>query len=481
MPLRNTVIYRFLLALKNKIGKLRSAISLWLEAEKFPGTNIRKIANNNDADETNKRWAAPIFPELETESGIMNRFNEYLGQVNFMICISNSDYMTAVGGSEKLILEEEKQFLDSGVSYVHLYPHKHSFQPIGATKFNKFVGVNIDNKKFGVLDIIYVIGILNLVVRKSSNGLLGIHIHHLMGWSMITVNTILETIKAFNVRFFVHDYYSVCHQYNLLRHDLSYCGGGHIDECGHCSDCEHFGGRLNHFRTFDDFFKNIHCEIVAPSATAAKVWGDSYSNFRSRIRVIPHQVLIDSGHDQMKRLKQLSDSNYKAKIAYVGYPAVHKGSHLWEKIVDDRVLCRSYNLYVFGLSHPKRRHVTVVPVNFHDDGIEGMEDALLKHGIDAVFLWSICAETYSYTLHESMAANCMILTNSISGNIAAVVKKTNRGVIFESDAQLLSYLRDPITVKSDIFKLVSTHKAGALRPNPTLVRETLAMRQAVRH
>ena len=67
-----------------------------------------------------------------------------------------------------------------------------------------------------------------------------------------------------------------------------------------------------------------------------------------------------------------------------------------------------------------------------------MVETLRNHNIDVAFLWSICPETFSFTLYESLSAGCAILTNRNSGNIQAYVREhPETGVVLDDEKALM--------------------------------------------
>jgi hypothetical protein len=68
-----------------------------------------------------------------------------------------------------------------------------------------------------------------------------------------------------------------------------------------------------------------------------------------------------------------------------------------------------------------------------------MVEALVHNKIDVAFLWSLCPETFSFTLYESIAAGCFVLTNRDSGNIGAYVKENpDQGFVLRDEGGLFS-------------------------------------------
>jgi hypothetical protein len=73
---------------------------------------------------------------------------------------------------------------------------------------------------------------------------------------------------------------------------------------------------------------------------------------------------------------------------------------------------------------------------------------LRKYEIDVSFLWSICPETYSFTLYESWAAGCTIVTNPVSGNIALTVEENSLGEVFQSENSLFRYFENVQSIQA---------------------------------
>jgi len=65
-----------------------------------------------------------------------------------------------------------------------------------------------------------------------------------------------------------------------------------------------------------------------------------------------------------------------------------------------------------------------------------MQEALESLGVDAVMIWSLCRETFSFTTHEAAAAGAAILTGPDSGNVAAFVEATGQGRVLGNEAAL---------------------------------------------
>lgn len=68
-----------------------------------------------------------------------------------------------------------------------------------------------------------------------------------------------------------------------------------------------------------------------------------------------------------------------------------------------------------------------------------MTKKLRENGIDLVVIAAEWPETFSYVTFEALAAGCDVLTLSRSGNVAAVVNKLRRGLVFEREDEIVEF------------------------------------------
>ena len=66
-----------------------------------------------------------------------------------------------------------------------------------------------------------------------------------------------------------------------------------------------------------------------------------------------------------------------------------------------------------------------------------MVDSLVANRIDVALLWPPWPETFSFTLYESLAAGCFVLTNGHSGNISDYLIQNPRHGLVMSDERAL--------------------------------------------
>jgi hypothetical protein len=100
-----------------------------------------------------------------------------------------------------------------------------------------------------------------------------------------------------------------------------------------------------------------------------------------------------------------------------------------------------YEFHHLGMGRKCFRPTTFTQVSILDNGPTAMIEALRARAIEAVVLWSIWPETFSFVAHEAIAAGALILTGPESGNIARVARESGRGLVFQDEGALTEAFR----------------------------------------
>lgn len=372
----------------------------------------------------------------------------------FILSVSYNNYNIS-GGTNKVILAHKKVFEDVNISHVHVFPIIINI-PNTKHKIFRYWGITIDgltiNEVFSYKDILLI---LHNIINRSN--LLEIHIHHLMSINIKQLHYILKTFNV-PIKFYLHDYFTMCLQYNLLKNDMKYCGLGALSK-EKCSDCKHYKSSLKYIPIVKDFFEYYRDKVtfISPSEVTRKIWISAYPEFENQVKVIYHQELI--GH-YYENLNEISDL-HTIKVAFVGAQSSHKGWEKWKEAVNKAYMnkCNS-SFYYFGQAASNIHYVKNIQVVFSNDNLNAMVVALRKEAIDVVVLWSICPETYSYTYYESTAANTFIITNEDSGNIAFMVYKNKNGIVLRDEKELEELLCDKNKLHSIVNKFKSDKNYG---------------------
>lgn len=395
------------------------------------------------------QWTSPA------ECGLKDRY---------VLCLTCVDPRWDAAGLERYLADETALLADWGMSVVCLFPFPTRKSKQLNRYLSRFWGVLADGMLQGFYDTDGILGLL-AEWQRAGRVPVEIQLHHLKNWDLSQVEQLLCRIPV-DVRLFLHDYFTVCPQYNLLRNSMAYCGAAPPSE-NKCKGCRWW--TPGHLGAMRKVLKAAGSRLVvtAPSDSARQIWVSSFPEHESRTEVVPH--LIPAG--DATRPASPSRTNQPLRIAFVGSPADHKGWSVFSRLVE--VLAQDnpgYVFYHFGRPARLRGSVIQVPVSFVREGPDAMTAAIRRAGIEVVLLWSIWPETYSYVLQESRMANAWVITNSDSGNIAATVRRDGGGRVLRDAGELLAYLQDIDQVRQDVDKFRTRSPDGAARmvPNPVV-------------
>ena len=376
----------------------------------------------------------------------------------FILSISYGNFLDSIDGTNKVILAHKSMLESVGISQVHIFPRSIRF-PLTNKIVTKYWGVTIDGR---VLNQVYthdeVIQRLVQITMNKKN-LKEVHIHHLLYVNMEELEKILNVFMV-PIKFYLHDYYTICLQFNLLKDNDVYCGKGAVSQ-KKCAECKYYLKSKEHYAKIKKFLNEYgnRMHFIAPSKAAKEIWSSAFPDYEASATVIYHQSLLESYCENC----EIIPDEEPIKIAYVGSKRINKGWKQWENAIR-----KSYELgcnekyYHFGSTNDKIQYVEKIPVFFTSDNINAMVNALRVNNIDVVVLWSIWPETYSYTYYESTAANTFIITNKYSGNIAAMVLERNNGVVLDSEAEFIELICDEKRLRKLVNEFKSSKNYGPL-------------------
>lgn len=312
--------------------------------------------------------------------------------------------------------------------------------------FSKYWGMIINGVEEGVFS---TEEIKNNVV---SFNIKEIYIQH---FQRLRLEEFIELINYFKcpLKFFLHDYYSICTHYCLLDDNGEYCGECQPSEnkcVGRCQDANDNIKRYNRIRKFFEEYNNV-LEVISPSYKASEIFSKSFPIMRN-IVIVPHQIGIGVN-------SQFPGCD-KFRIAYVGYQGEHKGYNIWRKLVSN-LRNNKIEFYHLGKASEFLSNVKYVSVDYRKSNRD-MVSLLKRNNINIAFLWSIWPETYSYTYYECYAANVFIITNKHSGNIADQVLKNRNGVVLDTYDDLVNLFNNSDELFSKMFEFYKKKMYGPL-------------------
>lgn len=359
--------------------------------------------------------------------------------MRYVIALSFGNYLKKDGGTDKVMMEHADMLGRNNVSYIQI-------APVGRNSENstfQCYSVVIDGAFVKIIDE-YRLGLYFDSMNKSGYSLDTIFIHHFKKFKLEFVKKIIDSTSA-PVIVYIHDYFMICKQEQLLRNGIAYCGedAPSVEKCHSCK----YALEGNRFRLeINSILRSLkeRLIIVAPSQYALSIWSKSFPGYENRSLVIPHQIHKGIYHSPEYDINELN-------IAYIGKYIPAKGSDQWRCIVAHIAQQKlKYKCFYFGISEIDTDKCSKVEVSVDRNHLDAMTVALRNNNIHIVIMWANWPETYSYTYYEAMSANCFILTNENSGNIQEAVQMNGNGKVFSDYQDLKRYISDVNSVISDI-------------------------------
>lgn len=378
-----------------------------------------------------------------------------------IVSISFGNYLKSDGGVDKAIWEYKNIYNSNQISYMHISPiipnffnnyfHTHNFYTIVLD--GEYLGVFDENGIWNYLK--------NCKNRKIS--ILGVHLHHYKKFNLHFLKSLLSDLNA-PIYFFIHDFYSICDNVNLMFNNKYFCGYTKKED-NTCLKCI-YGKNINeHKKNFINLLQNQKdVTIVSPSKIALDVWKLTYAGELKDVKycIVPHLYPIDNVNHSLPKTDKL-------KIGFIGRYVENKGKNQWEKLVSYIEKSQlDIQLYYLGFSDVPQNFVEKVYVKVCPENPNAMVNAIKKTGINCAFLWSVWPETYSYTYFEAYSNNLFILTNSNSGNIAQMVLENGNGYVYEDIDELVLDLKN-IHEKLVNFNIKNIFGPASYVSNPNII------------
>lgn len=389
-------------------------------------------------------------------------------QKDYVLSISFANYLKGISGMAKVLMEHQKMYNNKSVGYVNLFVVKKYLFQEKMTAFC-YYGLVINGEYKGIYSIEQIINYIKSWDDQGKN-LIDIHLHHLLYVKLKQIDKLLYHIDAVPIKLYLHDYYTVCWNYTLLKNGEFYCGPQKMCP-SKCNDCRfyHRGKpRVDQIQELLAKYKK-RILVVSPSEATKNIWLESYPEFREQTIVIKHQKEIGKYQDNLKPLS----SRKKISIAFLGMPAEHKGWKQWEMMVENYK--EDYRFVVFNGSDEEYQNMEKVKIQYSPGNLSAMTKALRDNDIQVALLWAKWPETYSYTFYESLSANLYIITNRVSGNITNQVEERRCGIILEDVNELYQLFGDKEELRERINDFRIKYDGGPyyLKENDEIVEYSL--------
>ena len=367
------------------------------------------------------------------------------------LTFSHDDYSTNLGGVQLCLQREAAAAAASGRDHLHIHPLD-SRPLLRRPGHGEPVGLVWNGAPAGVFSVATLVEALEAQLAPVEPGRRSLAIHSLLGHSVSDVLAIARAAGMSAGWFWVHDFASVCASYHLLRNDVADCGAPPVDSPA-CGICVYGGHRQFHLDEHARLFRALDLSVAAPSQAALDTWRRGSGLTARQMVVAPLATLTP----RAPSARPTESAPRPFRLAFPGLPSPLKGWPVFRNLV-----LRFAEDPRYEFLHLARDPASGLPLAFHSvtvtpENPKAMQARLEDLQVDAVMVWSLCRETFSFTTHEAAAAGAAILTGPDSGNVAAFVQATGLGEVIADETALF-----------DLFDSGEILKLSRARRNPIL-------------
>jgi hypothetical protein len=363
-----------------------------------------------------------------------------------VVSFSHDDYTANVGGVQHCIGFEQRAFNDADCVYLHLSPWQAAPTLFaGREPIQVALRILCDGEEIG-----YAVGrdVVGLVSALRTGPLTTLPawlvVHSLLGHAPEVVQLLHDALNPKRAYFWLHDYFTVCAGYNLLRNQVAFCDAPPAASAG-CAICVYGESRAAHLVRIEALFGKVRFTAVAPSQHTADQWRKSTNLPVADLIVVPHCAVEHEGQRLGSQFaaSPLSEDETElrpVRIAFLGHPVVHKGWPVFQEMVRQFCGAGKYEFWHLGTASDTKLPLVFNEVKVTPDNPAAMIRAVEAANIDVVLQWSIWPETFGIAARECVAAGAFLLAPRGSGAIAAYIEATGGGRVFDDEEALHSYL-----------------------------------------
>jgi hypothetical protein len=360
------------------------------------------------------------------------------GAVGLVVSLSHDCYIRVIGGTQIFIADERQRFAERHYAYIHLSPRR---ARLGLASLDETFEVQIvvDGTFIGIATLETCIAVLGDRLTGVSKPRMLV-VHSVLGFNEEQILNLRTALAPSRSVFWLHDYTSLCEGFNLLRNDLTFCNAPPPDSMA-CRICVYGGNRAHHMERMERLFERCDFDVLSPSVSTLDLWSSRTALPFASAAVYPHSNLARETVDEATTAQQLADAELRPiRIGFVGYPSPGKGWPIFSALFDEFHTDPRYHFV-----HLAARDVATIPecefvvTESTPDDRDATTRLLHEHRIDFLAMLSPWPETFSFVAHEAIAAGCLLLCFRDSGNVAALVRRTGLGEVFDDAAALRAF------------------------------------------
>ena len=355
-----------------------------------------------------------------------------LGATGLVLAVSHDCYVRVTGGMQILIADEQALFAADRTAYLHIAPAiaRFTFAPPGE---EVLLQVSLDGHFLGLAPESLVEEALG---AKSLPDHRLFIVHSVLGHRAATLARLAALLGPAESVFWLHDYAALCEGFNLLRNDIAYCHAPPPDSTA-CRICVYGAERHAYLAAMNALFTAVGFHVLAPSRVALDLFlARTALPFRTA-RVHDNLILLPGDTAE-------APSAATPKIAFAGFAIPPKGWPHFQLLLQRQAGHATYRFQHFAVpsNNVPMTGLEKIDVTVRPGDRFAMVRALREHDVDLVVLLSPWPETFSFVVHEAIAAGADVVALSDSGNVAAALRRYNRGVVLRDAEAFLRFFEE---------------------------------------
>jgi hypothetical protein len=350
------------------------------------------------------------------------------GLVDLHVTFSHDDYTANTGGVQLCLQREDARVEALGRDHLHLYPAK-PWPVVRLRAEAGHLGVLLNGQDAGVYAPKTIVAALARGAGAKKAGRRSFAIHSLLGHNAAETADILAAAGLKTGYFWLHDFASLCAGFHLLRNDVEDCSAP-PPESAACGICIYGPWRARHVAEHERLFERLSLTVVAPAQTTLDLWKSRTTLSATGEVVLPHAQLVERGP------APATPADRPLRIGYAGMPAAHKGWEIFRALAERFADDPRYRFIHLGGRAPAGSQIEFHRVTVTDARPRAMQEAIERHEIDAVMIWPLCRETFSFVAYETVAAGAAIVAGPDSGNVAAFTEDGGHGLVMTDEDAL---------------------------------------------
>lgn len=395
------------------------------------GMKIERLRTLRSLDAIKASWTRKeALPEALSIEDLLGdaRVQAALGKDHVLLSICHDHFREVAGGIQLCVRLEERKMLDHDQGHLAIHP----WQPLPTLadlNSDGFVVLHAQGEEIGPVRLA---SLGEAIARKvSPQTHIAAAVHSLLGHEPEALSGFLDGLQPEKVLFWLHDHFTLCESYTLQRNTVAYCGAP-TPASPACGICIYGENRASHLGRIARFFKAVNPTAISPSTFQLDFWKSRSDLPVSGAIVHPLASLAPA----TVAAPQTWEESPLLHIAFVGWPADHKGWDAFCELVSEG---RSKNVafHYFGVAPIVQKGIVPHKVDVSPDRPEAATMAIWNSRIDIVVHWAGWPETFSFTAHEALAADTLVATSGMSGNVAALAAQDARVFVLPDRESLM--------------------------------------------